>query len=295
MNVFAQFLVNGIVAGSVYALIALGFALIFTASRVFHFAHGAVYTLSAFVGYTVLVTFDLNIIWVFASAIIAAAALGTLINATLYEPMRKLGVSSFVMMICSFGILIIITHLIAMVWGTNPVVLWRGGQETVRELWFVRITERQLGIVGFTALLGAALWGFFKHFRLGIAIRALGNDPELALIHGMLARKLRHISFAVGSALVGVSSLLIGFNVGIIDFNMGFDVILMATVAMIIGGLGNVSAAAGGGFVLGVIQNLALWKIDSKWQMALSFSILILVLLFRPSGFFGDKQSAVGL
>ena len=107
MNVFAQFLVNGIVAGSVYALIALGFALIFTASRVFHFAHGAVYTLSAFVGYTVLVTFDLNIIWVFASAIIAAAALGTLINATLYEPMRKLGVSSFVMMICSFGILII--------------------------------------------------------------------------------------------------------------------------------------------------------------------------------------------
>jgi branched-chain amino acid transport system permease protein len=76
---------------------------------------------------------------------------------------------------------------------------------------------------------------------------------------------------------------------------MGFEVILMATVAMIIGGLGNVSAAAGGGFILGVIQNVALWKIDSKWQMALSFSILILVLLFRPSGFFGEKQSAVGL
>jgi branched-subunit amino acid ABC-type transport system permease component len=139
------------------------------------------------------------------------------------------------------------------------------------------------------------LWVFFKFFRLGIAIRALGNDSELALIYGMPARKLRNISFAVGSALAGVSSLMIGFNVGIIDFNMGFDVILMATVAMIIGGLGNVSAAAGGGFILGVIQNVALWKIDSKWQMALSFSILILVLLFRPSGFFGEKQSAVGL
>ncbi len=295
MSVFAQFLVNGIVAGSVYALIALGFALIFTASRVFHFAHGAVYTLAAFAGYTALVSFNLGTVAAFAAAIITAVALGTLINATLYEPMRALGVSSFVMMICSFGLLIIITHLTAIVWGTNPVVLWRGGQETVYELGTVRITGRQLGIVGLAALLGLALWTFFKHFRLGIAIRALGNDSELALINGMPARKLRHISFAVGSALVGVSALLIGFNVGIIDFNMGFDVILMATVAMIIGGLGNVSAAAGGGFILGVIQNVALWKIDSKWQMALSFAILILVLLFRPSGFFGEKQSAVGL
>ena len=295
MSVLAQFLVNGIVAGSVYALIALGFALIFTASRVFHFAHGGVYTLSAFAGYAALVTFELGTVAAFAASIAAAAVLGTLINATLYEPMRECGVSSFVMMICSFGILIIFTNLAAMAWGTNPVVLWRGGQETVHTLGPVNVTGLQLGIVGFAALLGVALWVFFQRFRLGIAIRALGNDSELALIMGMPARRLRHLSFAVGSALVGVSSLLIGFNVGIIDFNMGFDIILMATVAMIIGGLGNVGAAAGGGFALGVVQNLALFTIDSKWQMALSFTILILVLLFRPSGFFGEKQPAVGL
>jgi branched-chain amino acid transport system permease protein len=295
VSVFAQFLANGIVAGSVFALIALGFALIFTASRVFHFAHGGVYTLSAFAGYSALVTFHLGAIAAFAVAILVAVLLGALINAALYEPMRDGGVSSFVMMICSFGILIILTHVAAIVWGTNPVVLWRGGQETVYGLGPVHITGRQLGIVGFAAALGAALWIFFQRFRLGIAIRALGNDSELALITGMPARKLRHISFAVGSGLVGISSLLIGFNVGIIDFNMGFDIILMATVAMIIGGLGNVGAAAGGGFALGVIQNLALWKIESKWQMALSFAILILVLLFRPSGFFGEKQPAVGL
>jgi branched-chain amino acid transport system permease protein len=294
VNVFAQFLVNGIVAGSVFALIALGFALIFTASRVFHFAHGGVYTLSAFAGYAALVTFQLGTVAAFAAAIVAAVVLGTLINALLYEPMRDGGVSSFVMMICSFGILIIFTHVTAILWGTNPVVLWRGGQETVHTFGTVHVTGRQLGIVALAAALGAALWVFFQRFRLGIAIRALGNDSELAMITGMPARKLRHISFAVGSGLVGISSLLIGFNVGIIDFNMGFDIILMATVAMIIGGLGNVGAAAGGGFALGVIQNLALWKIDSKWQMALSFTILILVLLFRPSGFFGEKQ-AVGL
>lgn len=89
--------------------------------------------------------------------------------------------------------------------------------------------------------------------------------------------------------------MMIGFNVGIIDFNMGFEIILMATIAMIIGGLGNVGAAAGGGFVLGLIQNVAIWKIESKWQMALSFSILILILLVRPSGLFGEKRPAVGL
>jgi len=90
-------------------------------------------------------------------------------------------------------------------------------------------------------------------------------------------------------------STLIGLNVGIIDFNMGNEVILMATVAMIIGGLGNVGAAAGGGFVLGMIQNIAIWKIESKWQMALSFAILIVVLLFKPNGLFGKKHPATGL
>ena len=295
MSVFAQFLVNGIVAGSVYALIALSFALIFTASRVFHFAHGGVYTLSAFAGYAAMVTFNLGAVAAFIVTVGVAVLLGVLVNALLYEPMRDEGVSSFVMMICSFGILIILTQLSAIIWGTNPVVLLKGGQETVYSLGTVRITGRQLGIVALAAALGVGLWVFFKHFRLGIAIRALGNDSELAQIVGMPARTLRHISFAVGSGIVGVSSLLIGFNVGIIDYNMGFDIILMATVAMTIGGLGNVGAAAGGGFVLGVIQNLALWKMDSKWQMALSFAILILVLLFRPSGFFGEKRPAVGL
>lgn len=295
MSVFAQFLVNGIVAGSVYALIALSFALIFTASRVFHFAHGGVYTLAAFAGHAALVGMSLGVVAAFAMAVGVAVLLGVLINALLYEPMRDEGVSSFVMMISSFGILIILTQACAIAWGTNPVVLLKGGQETVYSLGAVRITGRQLGIVALAAALGVALYVFFRHFRLGIAIRALGNDSELAQIVGMPARTLRHISFAVGSGIVGVSALLIGFNVGIIDYNMGFDIILMATVAMTIGGLGNVGAATGGGFALGLIQNLALWKLDSKWQMALSFAILILVLLFRPSGLFGEKRPAVEL
>ncbi|HEY5754359.1 MAG TPA: branched-chain amino acid ABC transporter permease [Steroidobacter sp.] len=295
MNVLAQFAVNGVVAGSVYALIALGFALIFTASRVFHFAHGGVYTLSAFAGYTVLVTLKLGLVAGFIAAIVVAAVVGVLINALLYEPMKAGGVSPFVAMISSFGVLIIITHTTAMIWGSNPVVLSRGGQTTVYRFGPVYTTDAQLLIVGCAAALAVALWIFFRHMRLGIAIRAMGNDSELAEVVGMPAKRLRNISFVVGSALVGVSAMLIGLNVGIIDFNMGNEIILMATVAMIIGGLGNVGAAAGGGFVLGMIQNIAIWKIESKWQMALSFAILIVVLLFKPSGLFGEKRPATGL
>lgn len=295
MSVLAQFLVNGVIAGSVYALIALGFALIFTASRVFHFAHGGVYTLSAFAGYTALVTLNLGIVPAFIAAMLTAAVLGVAINAWLYEPMRAGGVSPFVMMISSFGMLMIFTHTAAMIWGSNPIVLSQGGQAGVYHIGTIYITGPQLQIIALAAALGAVLWVFFRRFRLGIAIRALGNDGELAEIVGMPARRLRHLSFAVGSALVGASSMMIGFNVGIIDFNMGFEIILMATIAMIIGGLGNVGAAAGGGFVLGLIQNVAIWKIESKWQMALSFSILILILLVRPSGLFGEKRPAVGL
>jgi branched-chain amino acid transport system permease protein len=294
MSVLAQFAVNGIVAGSVYALIALGFALIFTASRVFHFAHGGVYTFSAFAGYTALVTLHLGLVAGFLAAVAVAALLGVLINVLLYEPMKAGGVSPFVAMISSFGVLIVITNVTAMIWGSNPVVLSPGGQTTVHRFGPVYTTNAQLLIVGLTVVLAALLWVFFRRMRLGIAIRALGNDSELAEVVGMPARRLRNIGFAVGSGLAGVSAILIGLNVGIIDSNMGMDVILMATVAMIIGGLGNVGAAAAGGFVLGMIQNLAIWKIESKWQMAISFAILILVLLFRPSGLFGDPRRAAG-
>jgi branched-chain amino acid transport system permease protein len=295
VSVFAQLAVNGTVAGSVYALVALGFALIFTASRVFHFAHGGVYTFSAFAGYTALVTFKLGLVAGFLAAILLAALIGVLINIFLYEPMKAGGVSPFVAMISSFGVLIIITHVTAIIWGSNPVVISRGGQATIYRLGSIYTTDAQILIIGFAAALAIALFVFFRCTRLGIAIRAMGNDSELAEVVGMSAKRLRNISFLVGSALVGVSAMLIGLNVGIIDFNMGMDIILMATVAMIIGGLGNVGAAACGGFVLGMIQNIAIWKIESKWQLALSFAILIIVLLFRPSGLFGEKHPAVGL
>jgi branched-chain amino acid transport system permease protein len=295
VSVFAQLAVNGTVAGSVYALVALGFALIFTASRVFHFAHGGVYTFSAFAGYTALVTFKLGLVAGFLAAILLAALIGVLINIFLYEPMKAGGVSPFVAMISSFGVLIIITHVTAIIWGSNPVVLSRGGQATIYHLGSIYTTDAQILIIGFAAALAIALFVFFRYTRLGVAIRAMGNDSELAEVVGMSAKRLRNISFLVGSALVGVSAMLIGLNVGIIDFNMGMDIILMATVAMIIGGLGNVGAAACGGFVLGMIQNIAIWKIESKWQLALSFAILIIVLLFRPSGLFGEKHPPVGL
>jgi branched-chain amino acid transport system permease protein len=295
VSVFAQLAVNGTVAGSVYALVAVGFALIFTASRVFHFAHGGVYTFSAFAGYTALVTFKLGLVAGFLAAILVAALIGVLINIFLYEPMKAGGVSPFVAMISSFGVLIIITHVTAIIWGSNPVVLSRGGQATIYHLGSIYTTDAQILIIGFAAALAIALFVFFRYTRLGVAIRAMGNDSELAEVVGMSAKRLRNISFLVGSALVGVSAMLIGLNVGIIDFNMGMDIILMATVAMIIGGLGNVGAAACGGFVLGMIQNIAIWKIESKWQLALSFAILIIVLLFRPSGLFGEKHPAVGL
>ena len=295
MSVFAQLAVNGTVAGSVYALVAVGFALIFTASRVFHFAHGGVYTFSAFAGYTALVTFKLGLVAGFLAAILVAALIGVLINIFLYEPMKAGGVSPFVAMISSFGVLIIITHVTAIIWGSNPVVISRGGQATIYHLGSIYTTDAQILIIGFAAALAIALFVFFRYTRLGVAIRAMGNDSELAEVVGMSAKRLRNISFLVGSVLVGVSAMLIGLNVGIIDFNMGMDIILMATVAMIIGGLGNVGAAACGGFVLGMIQNIAIWKIESKWQLALSFAILIIVLLFRPSGLFGEKRPAAGL
>lgn len=291
MSVLVQFVVNGIVAGSVYALIALGFALIFTASRVFHFAHGGVYTVAGFAGYTVMVVMGWGLVAGFIAATLTGALLGVAINMALYEPMRARNVSPFVAMISSFGVLIILSNLVAIIWGSNPTVVSPGGRSAIYSFGGIYTTGPQLQIIVVAIVLAVLLAIFFRYMRLGIAIRAMGNDSELAQVVGMPSKRLRHVSFIVGSGLVGVSAMLIGLNVGIIDFNMGFDIILMATVAMIIGGLGNVGAAAAGGFLLGVIQNVAVWKIESKWQLAISFAILILVLLFKPSGLFGDRSS----
>jgi branched-chain amino acid transport system permease protein len=290
MTVLLQFFVNGVAAGAVYALIALSFALIFTATRIFHFAHGGVYTVATFVGYTALVLLRLDLLTTLLLAAASAAILGVAINRFLYEPMRELGVSSFVMMICSFGVLIILTHLSAMIWGSNPVVLSHGGLNRVFHIGPIYITAAQLQILAVATGLAVLLFFFFRRTRLGIAIRALGNDAELAQVMGMPARRLRDVAFAVGSALAGISGLLIGFNVGIVDFNMGFDTILTATIAMIIGGLGNVGAAAAGGLLLGIIQNLSVWQVSSKWQMTVSFLVLILILIFRPEGIFNEKR-----
>ncbi|MBI3106987.1 MAG: branched-chain amino acid ABC transporter permease, partial [Candidatus Rokubacteria bacterium] len=117
MSAFAQFLFNGAVAGSVYALVALGFALIFTASRVFHFAHGGVYAVSAFAGYTAMVVLAMGLLAGFVAATVVGALLGLAINAVLYEPMKAGGVSPFVAMISSFGVLIILSNLVAIIWG----------------------------------------------------------------------------------------------------------------------------------------------------------------------------------
>lgn len=288
-----QYLVNGVVAGAAFALIALGFALIFTATRVFHFGHGGVYAVSTFAGYSALQFLPFGVLGAFVVAAVAGAILGVVINRTLYEPMQRSGVSHFVMMISSFGVLIILTYVTAIIWGSTPVVLRDGSLVNTFRIGPIYITATQLQILTITLILAVALNLFFKKTRLGIAIRALGNDPELAEVMGMPARRLRDAALAVGSALAGVSGLLVGFNVGIIDFDMGHEAILMATVAIIIGGLGNLGAAAGGGLVLGVVQHLAVWQVSAKWQIAISFAVLILILLFRPQGLFGEKRRQV--
>lgn len=288
-----QYLVNGIVAGAAYALVALGFALIFTATRVFHFGYGGIYAFATFVGYAALQHLPLGVPGAFISAALAGALVGILINRSLYEPMQRSGVSHFVMMISSFGVLIVLTYVTAILWGATPVVLSDGAFVRTFAVGPIYITATQLQILAISLLLAIVLTLFFKRSRMGIAIRALGSDPELAEVMGMPARNLRDAALGVGSALAGISGLLLGFNVGIIDFNMGHEAILMATVAVIIGGLGNLAAAAGGGLILGIIQHLAVWQVSAKWQMSISFAVLILVLLFRPEGLFGEKRRQV--
>jgi len=139
-------------------------------------------------------------------------------------------------------------------------------------------------------LMSAILFFFFKKTRMGVSVRALASNPDLAESLGMNVKKIRYVTFAVGSALAAVASVLVCIDISTIDPVMGFNAILMATFAIIVGGVGNIPAAAGGGFLLGIAQHFGIWKISSEWEMAILFLILFIFIIFRPNGLFGKGR-----
>jgi branched-chain amino acid transport system permease protein len=285
---FTQFLANGIVEGAVFGLIALGFSIIYNTSQIFHFAHGAVYTFSAYAFYTFARL--LGIHWLPSSlfAILLAVVLGMAVEKFIYYPLYEKKSSLRVAIISSLGIYIVITNFIAMIFGNETKVL-RPGVEKTYEIGAVILTRIQvLEILAFLILSSLTIY-FLRFTKYGQALRALADNSILASVLGLSVKKLRLLSFGYGSFLCGVASILVALDVGM-DPQVGATAVLTGAVSVILGGVGIFESAIFGGLIIGIVQNLAVWQISARWESAITFLILLFILIFRPQGIMGKRK-----
>jgi branched-chain amino acid transport system permease protein len=286
----SQLLANGFASGCGYAIVALGFALIYNTTRTFHFAHGAVYVVSAYLLYTFHNLWHVPLVVAFILTPIAAAMLGIVIDEALYRPLVKRGSSQLIQMLSSLGLYIVLVNVVAMVYGNETKVL-NPGIQTTYTFGGVILTRVQLAAVVSFLLLFAALILLLRRTRLGVTVRALRDDRDLISAMGVNPRRVRWAVFALGSALAAVAAMLAGLDVGI-DPNIGMTALLNGAVGVIIGGIGIFEGAALGGLAIGILQSLIIWQLSARWQYAVTFVLLIVFLLFRPQGVFGGRRRA---
>jgi len=283
-----QFLVNGVIAGSVYALIAIGFAIIYRTVKFFHFAHGIVYAAGAYLSYTFFIILKINPILSFFLAVAMAALLGIAIDRFAYRPLRKHNAPNLIYLIASFGVFIFIQNLLQLIFGAQILTLRTGPVKEGHHFLGAVITDIQILIIVISLVLFFFGWLFIQKTKLGKAIRAVSDDPIGSRVVGINSEKIILTAFAIGSALAGVAGILISLETNI-EPTMGFNAILKGIIASIIGGIGSIPGALFGGLFLGLAENLGIWKIQAGWKDAIAFAILIIFLLLRPSGIMGIK------
>ena len=292
---FNQLLINGIIAGSIYALIALGFTMIYKTVRFFHFAHGVVYTAGAYFAYSLSMSLGINPILSFFFVACLAAIIGIAIDRIVYHPLRRNAAPGLVFLIASFGVFIFIQNLLQLLYGAQILTLRTGPVKEGHQLSVFGyqlnavITDIQILILVVSCLLSVVLYLLINKTKMGKAIRAVADDPIGASVSGIYPEKIVLYAFGIGSALAGMAGVLISLETNI-EPTMGMNAILKGIIASIIGGIGSIPGALIGGFFLGVVENLGIWKIQAGWKDTISFGVLIVFLLLRPQGILGNKE-----
>jgi len=283
-----QLVLNGIIAGGIYSLIALGFAIIYRTTKFFNFAHGAIYALGAYLAYSLIRYLGLNNSISFLIVIIICALIAICIDRLVYSRLRKKHSPNFAFLLASFGVFIIIQNLVQLVFGAQILTLRTGPIREGYHFLGAVITSNQITIIFFSLLLFILSWILIQKTKFGKAIRSVSDDSVAASLVGIKSEKIIALSVALGSALAGAAGILISIETNI-EPTMGFNAILKGIIASIIGGMGSIPGALLGGFFLGLAENLGIWQIQAGWKDAIAFVILILFLLLRPSGIMGVK------
>lgn len=292
MDLVLQLLATGLVVGSLYALCAIGWGLIYGTTLHFHVAHGAVFSLAAYYAYVGQKLLHLPLPLAVVAAILGAAASGLLIDLLLYQQLERRGAFRTSIFISSLGLLILLENLLAIIFTPDPMRLDIGRLSTAVIIGPVFLTYLHILTVALAVAGYVLLMAFLRHSRWGQAIRAVSSAPEMARTVGIDLARVHLLTYAIGSALAAPAGILVAMDVGAEPFR-GTRFVLLASVGVIMGGIGSIPGAMLGGLFLGLLENLGIWKLPSEWQSAISFGVFLLFIVLRPRGFFGRRiQSA---
>jgi branched-chain amino acid transport system permease protein len=285
----AQQLLNGIVVGSVYALFALGFTLIFSVNHILNMAHGAVFMAGAFIGLLCVTRLELPFPVALLAASIGSGCLNILLDHLAFRPLRRRRAPEFSAIVSSVGAGLIImsvaqrlseTRVMRYPFGTFPLY--------VMEVSGLRVTLMNLVIVLTALLLFVALFVYLYHTRFGMQLRAVAVSERTASLLGVNSDAIYAQAFFISGAFAGIAGVLIGTAFNSVHFMMGEPFMLRAFVVIILGGLGSITGALVAGLLLGIVQTMTVVYLSAGLSDAIVFSILFLTLLVRPTGFFGQ-------
>ncbi|MFH1457261.1 MAG: branched-chain amino acid ABC transporter permease [Patescibacteria group bacterium] len=287
---FPQLLINGLIAGAIYALVASGFALIYSTCKFVHFAHGSSVAVSAYILYSLFNKLELNFWLAIILTIIFAGVFGWLINKLVYQPLRQRKASNVILLIASVGLLILIESLLLLIFGADVKTIGFIKIAKGLEIFGAIITPLQILIIVVSVILLVLLFFFMKKSRLGKAMRAVADNKDVAEIVGISTKKIYTQTFIIGSAIAGVAGVLVGLEQNL-EPMMGTNLMIKGFTGAIIGGTTSVPGAVLGAFLLGLVENFGIWFLPSGYKDAIAFVILFIFLIFRPQGILGIKRS----
>lgn len=288
MQIFMQQLINGLSLGSIYALLALGYTMIYGIIKIIHFAHGDVYMLGAFFGYYTINVWHFNFIMALFGSMIFCALVGMLIEFVAYRPLRHS--SRIAVLITAIGVSYFLENGMSVLFSGDT----RDFPQVIKQVnyeWFgIRVTNIQLLIFATTIILMIVLQLIVKKTKMGRAMRAAAADPVAAELMGIDINGTISFVFAIGSAMAGAAGVLIGLYYNSIEPTMGLTPGIKAFVAAVVGGVGSIPGAAVGAVIIGCLESLMQAIGFSAFKDAAVYVVLIIVLLFLPAGLFGNKQ-----
>jgi len=283
---FRQLLINGLIAGSLYALVGVGFSLIFRILKFFHFTHGLSYALGAYTAFVIYRSSNYSLILVLVAAPLLTAIFGIAINLVLYRPLRNRNATPLVSLVASLGAYLVGQNVLSIAFGDDAKSIRPDVVVVGMNLWGAYITFTQLMIIASAVVVIAACALWLSSTRLGTQIRAVASDSLLSTVAGVPNNRIVMTTIMIGTGLGGLAGVLGALDRAIVP-TMGLNALLMGVIAMIIGGKESLGGVALGGCVVGLAQNLAVLWIPAAWQDSIVFVILVAFLLFRPQGFWG--------